>query len=519
MLKIKSVLDIIYMELNFLYGIKGDEEMIKVENEVKLTVREDTDNPFLKGLFKPNAKEYTVTNESLKIIGEIPKDLHGVYVRNTHNQVHEPLGTYHPFDGDGMLHAMHFENGKATYRNRFVRTPGFLAEQAAGKSLWPGILEPHLSTYRGWGAMGAMKDNAGTDVALHAGKLLASMSQGSEPHRLDPVTLEALGTESWGKSLFPHGISAHYKVDLQTGEMMFFNYGHTYPYMNYGVVNKDNQLAHYVPIELPGPRWPHDLGITQSYTILHDLPFYFDMDLLKNGVRKLEYHPEEPARFGVIPRHGDNSSIKWFEATSCHILHVANCYEEGDEVIMDACVSFNPRKPAVGEQGKDKYQKILEHLDKHNTQTHMYRFRFNMTTGKTYEETIDDEVTEFPIVSNDYQGYKYRYSYNTLFKKGDWSFIGIKKYDLFTGTSTRYMYGENRYGDEPQIARRINAVGEDDGYLITLVTDMEQNQSECLILDAHKIEDGPIARIILPERIQTGTHACWVEGDRIEGER
>ena len=28
----------------------------------------------------------------------------------------------------------------------------------------------------------------------------------------------------------------------------------------------------------------------------------------------------------------------------------------------------------------------------------------------------------------------------------------------------------------------------------------------------------PLARIILPHRISAGTHACWVEGDRIHGE-
>lgn len=493
--------------------------MLEIHDKIKITVQKDTDNPFLKDLFKPNDTEYTADTDSLEVIGEIPKDLHGIYVRNTHNQVHAPLGTYHPFDGDGMLHAVHFENGKATYRNRMIQTPGYLAEKAAGQSLWPGILEPHLSTYRGWGAIGAMKDNAGTDVVAHAGKLLASMSQGSEPHRLDPITLETLGVDTWARQLQPHGISAHYKVDLKTGELMFFNYGHTQPYMNYGVIDKNNQLAHYVPIELPGTRWPHDLGVTEHYSILHDLPFFFDDELMAKGIRKLEFHPDVPARFGVIPRYGDNSTIRWFEGTPCHILHISNCYEEGDEVIMDGCVSFNPRKPAVGVQGKDRFERIVAHLDKHNTQTHMYRWRFNMKTGQTIEEEIDDEVTEFPVVSNDYVGYKYRYSYNTLFKKGEWSFIGIKKYDLWTGTATRYEYGEHRYGDEPQIARRLNAVAEDDGYIITLITDMRENRSECIIINAKDIEAGPVARIILPERIQTGTHACWVEGDRIYGER
>ncbi|RSK33750.1 carotenoid oxygenase family protein [Bhargavaea beijingensis] len=171
--------------------------------------------------------------------------------------------------------------------------------------------------------------------------------------------------------------------------------------------------------------------------------------------------------------------------------------------------------PAVGEKNSDPYERILAHLDKHNTKTHMWRFRFNMKTGKTTEQCIDDEVTEFPVVNNHYVGYQYRYSYNTLFEKGNWLFIGIKKYDLLTGNATRYEYGEGRYGDEPQIALRPNPKAEDDGYVITMVLDMKNNQSEVLILGAAEIERGPIARIILPHVVQTGTHACWVEGERL----
>lgn len=493
--------------------------MIEVHKKYDLSSLKTEGNPFLKGAFKPNDTEYTADTDSLKVIGEIPKDLHGIYVRNTHNQAHEALGLYHPFDGDGMLHAIHFENGKATYRNRFVETVGFLAEQAAGRSLWPGLLQPEMYTQRGWGAIGSMKDNAGTDVIAHSGQLLASMSQGSEPYRLDPITLETTGASSWGKHLGKEGISSHYKVDVYTGDMMFFNFGETYPFMHYGVINRDNEMVHYEPVELPGARWPHDMGITENYTILHDLPMFFDEKDLAKGIRQTKFFKDIPSRFGVIPRFGDNSQIRWFEGTPCYILHLSNSYEDGDEVIMDACVSFQPKAPGVGEKGSDPFERILAHLDKHRTQTHMRRFRFNMKTGKTIEECIDDEVTEFPIVNNDYVGYKYRYSYNTLFKKGDWLFTGIKKYDLLTGTSTRYEYGDGRYGDEPHIARTPASVEEDDGYVITMVVDMVKNQSECIILDASEIEKGPLATIILPHVIQTGTHACWVDGDRIYEER
>jgi carotenoid cleavage dioxygenase len=419
-----------------------------------------------------------------------------------------------------MLHAVHFDDGKATYRNRAVRTTGMLAEQAAGASLWPGLLEPGKYTRRGWGAIGAMKDNAGTDVWAHGGKLVTVMSQGSEPWRLDPETLETLGPDPAWAQLIPDGVSAHGKVDPRTGEMMFFNYPEHAPFMNYGIIDKDNQLVHYTPIELPGPRWPHDLGITQNYTVLHDFPFFFDPEGLKHGVRKLEFHRDMPARYGIVPRHGGNKEIYWFEGTPCFVLHITNCFEDGNEVVMDGCISYDPQMPPVAEQSDptSPYAKITRHLDKHNTRTRIHRWRFDLSTGKTHEELLDDEVTEFPVTNNDYVGRPYRYSYNTLFEKGAWLFVGIKRYDLLTGSATRYEYGPGRYGSEPAITLRPQPTAEDDGYVVTLVTDLRADRSECIILDAADLAAGPVARIILPERISTGTQATWIEADRIDGE-
>lgn len=493
--------------------------MLEIVSKVKVTIRPDNDNPFLRGHFAPVDTEYNATAPDLKVIGEIPRDLNGVYVRNSHNQVHEPIGRYHPFDGDGMLHAVRFDDGKVEYRNRFVRTTGFLAEQAAGRSLWPGLTEPGKRSRRGWGSIGAMKDNAGTDVICHAGRLLATMSQCSEPYRIDPVTLDTLGVDAdWGPRIQPEGVCSHFKVDTATGEMMFFNFSERPPYMNYGVVDRDNKLVHYEPIDIPGARWPHDLGITENYSILHDLPMFFDPQMLRERKHRLRFYRDIPSRFGVIPRRGTNRDIRWFEATPCYILHLSNCYEDGDEVVQDGCISTDPLLD-VSKLPHEGYSRMKAMLDKHNTRTRMYRWRFNMKTGQTREQQLDDEVTEFPVVNNDYAGHAYRYSFNTLFEKGEWLFRGIKKYDLQTGGMERFEFGPNRYGSEAQIALRPNAKSDDDGYLVTLVSDLERNRSECLVFDAHEVTAGPLATIILPQRISNGTHACWVEDSRLASER
>ncbi len=100
----------------------------------------DDDHPYRTGAWRPNLREWDA--DDLEVVeGEIPTDLDGVYLRNTENPVHPSIGMYHPFDGDGMMHQISFAGGRASYRNRFVRTDGFRAEQEAGESLWTGFYD------------------------------------------------------------------------------------------------------------------------------------------------------------------------------------------------------------------------------------------------------------------------------------------------------------------------------------------------------------------------------------------
>ncbi|MFV4649338.1 carotenoid oxygenase family protein, partial [Mycobacterium tuberculosis] len=101
-------------------------------------------------------------------------------------QVHQPLGRFHPFDGDGMIHQIAFSGGRASYRNRFVRTRGFQAEQEAKGSLWGGLADPvQLAKRSGFGAHGSLKDSSSTDIIVHAGMALSTFYQCGEGYLLD----------------------------------------------------------------------------------------------------------------------------------------------------------------------------------------------------------------------------------------------------------------------------------------------------------------------------------------------
>ena len=474
----------------------------------------ETDHPYLTGAWTPNFDEFTA--DDLEVIGEIPRDIDGIYYRNTENPVHQPIGLYHPFDGDGMIHAMDFRDGRASYRNRFVRTRAFLAEQEAGHALWAGIAEdPRRSLRPGWGAHGSVKDAASTDVVVHAGRVLCTFYQCGEGYRLDPLTLETLGTEAWTPL---DGISAHPKVDEATGEMLFFNYSTHAPYMHYGVVNADNRLVHYIPIPLPGPRLPHDMAFTRNYSILADLPLFWDPEVLAKGRHAARFYRDIPTRFAIVPRYGSVEEIRWFEAEPTFVLHWLNAFEDGDEIVLDGYFEEDPAPPALASGHPDpRMRQLMAYVDEHSFKPKLHRWRFNLATGEVREGHLDDRILEFGTFNPAIAGTRGRYVYSTTTRPGWFLFTGIVKHDLETGRSWSLPFGKGRFGSEAPFAARANAKSEDDGYLVSFITDMEADRSECVLIDAGDIEAGPICRILLPHRISSGTHATWAPRHAVGG--
>lgn len=459
-------------------------------------------NPYIHGFYAPQLQEFTALD--LPVIGDLPKDLHGAFVRNGPNPAKTPQAPHHWFDGDGMVHSIYFENGKAEYRNRFVRSDDHLAD-LAGTCAAGGVLLPSTRS-RG---EKVYKDTANTDLVLHNGELMALWYISGTPVRMNARTLETLGNESFGGKL-PRHVSAHSKVDPRTGEFVFFDYSLYEPWMSFGVVSRDNELTHFSTVELPGPRLPHDMGLTENYVILHDLPVVFTEQGLRNNLWRI--HTEDrPARFGVAPRNGPGADIRWFETDPCYIYHVANAWEDGDDVVMHACRmvpnGFTPN-PEYGPFGAMVNVMALHAVP--------VEWRMNMRTGQVRQRQLDDRLGEFPIVNQAYTGRKSRWSYNVSMAPDELQrFDGLLKYDLETGACQAYRYAEGHGGSEAAFAPRLGAVDEDDGYVIVFVTDPNAGTSEVQVIAAKAFEDGPIARIPLPGRVPAGFHGAWAPGDQI----
>lgn len=475
------------------------------------TLPADDDHPYRTGPWRPQRNEWRA--EDLQVVaGRVPDDLDGVYLRLTENPLHPAIGHYHPFDGDGMLHSIAFSGGKASYHNRFVRTDGFLADNAAGRSLWAGFIENPSDAIRtdGWGARTRMKDASSTDVVVHRGKALTSFFMCGDLYQLDPYTVETLGKESWSGKFPEWGVSAHPKVDPVTGELLFFSYSKEAPYLRYGTVDKDGNLLHLTDVELPGPRMPHDMAFTENYAIFNDFPLFWDPELLQHDLHLPRFFRDLPSRFAVVPRRGDQSKIMWFETDPTYVLHFTNAYEDGDEIVLDGFFQHNPSPSTKGARSLEEAAFRWLALD--GFESRLHRWRFNLVTGKATEEQLSENFTEFGMINADLQTRDYRYIYAATGEPGKFLFNGLVKHDLLTGTEERVSFGDGVFASETPMAPRVGSTGEDDGYLVTFTMDMNDDASYCFVLDAAHPGEGPVCKLRLPERICSGTHSTWVDG-------
>ncbi len=269
----------------------------------------------------------------LKIVGELPRELNGTLYRNGPNPQFEAPGS-HWFLGDGMLHAFHLENGRASYRNRWVRTPKWQAEHDAGRALFGGFGGRKLPDAPATSCTDTGVAN--TNIIFHGGRLLA-LEEGHLPTEIEPGTLNRLGYCDYGKGI-AGPFTAHPKIDPVTGEMVFFGYnaaGPLTPALSFGSVNAAGVVTRFDRFEAPYASMVHDFIVTENHLLFPILPITGSMERAMRGKPAYAWEPEKGAYVGVMKRNGSAKDLVWFRAESCYVFHVMNAWEEGDRIIAD----------------------------------------------------------------------------------------------------------------------------------------------------------------------------------------
>ena len=458
-------------------------------------MRESERNPFLRGNFAPWRLEGVALD--LEVTGELPRDLAGTFYRNGPNPAFEPLGPYHWFDGDGMIHALQIADGRAAYRNRWVQSAGLLEERRAGKALFPGLLA--LASGEGAG----FKNTANTNIVWHAGKLLA-LIEAALPTRLAPDDLSTIGEHAFDGRL-SGAMTAHPKMDPETGEMLFFGYAPFPPYLTYHVVDRHGGLLRSVPIDLPWPSMIHDFAVTRDEVIFILCPLLFSFENIPQRGGVFSWEPERGTRLGVMPRGGAAADVRWFETGPSYVFHSLNAYRSGDKIVLDVAryprLLFMSPSQARADDAPDGAR--------------LHRWHLDLTAGSVRDEPLDDCQGEFPRLDERRAGLRHRYGYVALRVPGEPNagaelLTGIRRYDLDGGRTQTRCFGAGNGTGEPLFIPRRPESAEDDGYVVSLVYDAARDASDFYVLDAADITSEPVAVVHLPHRVPYGFHGNWV---------
>lgn len=460
--------------------------------------------PFLSGNFVPVEREIDAICE---VEGRIPTGLRGSFVRNGPNPMFEPLGKYHMFDGDGMLHRVSFGADAPVYRNRWIRTPALDAEIRHGRALYHGLAElfefpdPTLV-----GDAGPFKNPANTHIVRHAGRYLA-LYEGGPPTEVT-ADLHTVGVHTFG-GLLTGAMTAHPRMDPVTGEMVFFAYSPLPPYLRYHVADATGALVHSIDIDLPAgvPVMMHDFVITEHYSVLFDSPARFNLS--GEGTDMVRWQPELGTRIGVLPRFGAPRDVRWFDVPTGHVQHFWNAWEEDDRIVLSGSTL---RHAEFGmDTGGDLEASTAEAEAGKPT-----RYWIDLQRGTAGCEQLDDLGGDFCRFDDRRTGRRSEVRYMSAFGGANdriGEFDTVVKYDDRTGIRTCWYAGPTATVGEAVFAPDPSGTSEDDGWLLCAVHDTADDRSEVLVLDARAVDAGPVARVRIPQRMPFGFHANWFPAD------
>ncbi|MCJ2121478.1 carotenoid oxygenase family protein [Methylobacterium sp. J-077] len=442
-----------------------------------------TPNPFVIGIHEPMREE--LTQQSLAVIGAIPTQLDGRYLKMGANPARPVSAGHNWFLGDGMVHGLAIKDGKALwYRNRWIGSR--TAAAALGRPAAPG-------PRRG------RNDTVNTNVVDIGGRAFAIVEAGSFPVELSE-TLEAQRYNPFDGTL-TGSFTGHPHRDPITGETHAIAYdGRVWDAVRHVVVSATGRVVRDVPIPVEHGPCIHDCALTAGFVIVLDLPVTFSMRAVLAGHRfPFRWNQSHRARVGLLPREGRAADVVWCEVEPCFVFHVANAFDDRDGcVVLDVIAYPTMFASANGE------------LD---TLGRFERWKLDPSTRSVERRVIDQAAQEFPRIDEQRFGQSYRYAYTvSVPADGNPQLAGatkLYKHDLERGERRVHEFGDYHVPGEFVFVRADGGTHEDEGWLMGLVIDTANETTDFAILDARAFEAPPVATIRLGHRIPPGFHGNW----------
>jgi all-trans-8'-apo-beta-carotenal 15,15'-oxygenase len=445
---------------------------------------------------------------ALALHGRLPRGLAGAFYRNGPAR-HELGGQRyrHWFDGDGALQRYDLGLGgrnTITHRLRFVRTPKFEADSAAGRPVRAAFAThpPGMEPVRSADSINV----ANTSVAHHGGRLLA-LWEGGSAFELDPQTLATRGAHAWSPELAGMPFSAHPRIEPD-GTMWNFGVTSAAGALTLYRIGRNGALQQTATLRVPDITMVHDFAVTERHLVFLLPPYVFEGQRWRDGATFFDSHvwrPDLGLRVMVLDKADLQAAPRWFTLPPGFVFHLGNACEEGGVIRLDCMRS--PDAVAVREgfldvmcgrySGWESTSPMLVELD---------------LASDGARQTVLPMLAEFPRVDPRHVGRRY----SALFMLArDAAMVGrplldtVARLDLKSGRIERFRYGGAVVAEEHLFVPRPGGA-EGEGWLLGSALDLARPRTLFSVFDAQRLADGPLVQGEMARTLPVGLHGTFV---------
>jgi len=480
-------------------------------------------DPTAKGFFAPTRFEADIFD--CEVEGKIPKDLNGAFYRIGWDWLYPPkfADDALPFNGDGYVGMFRFRDGSVDYKGRYVGTERYLADRKARRQLF--------GRYRNASTDDPSVRNlnrtvANTALVAHGRKLFA-LKEDALPIELDPNTLQSRGSWNFDGKYAGRTFTAHPKIDPVTGEMICYGYEATgdlsHDVFVY-VIDKTGKLTREVRFKAPVISMMHDIGLTQKHIVFNTTGFVTSPERLASGGVHWAWDSRVPTYVAILPRDGDAKDVRWFKGPERAAVHILNANTKGNKVVVEAPVSDGNPFPFFPNADGSAFNP-----QKAGATLRRWTFDLGSKNDTWEEEVLFPQAVGGGLTRADERFWSVPYRYGFMgytdparpFNEARAGNLRGRvtncyaRFDIASGKMSSYFVGDVGGLQECQFIPRHKGAAEGDGYLIGVASNYADMHSELIIADATRLEEGDIARVKLPFRLNSQVHGWWATADEL----
>ncbi|SNZ18043.1 Carotenoid cleavage dioxygenase [Natronoarchaeum philippinense] len=468
----------------------------------------------------------------LPVEGDLPEWLSGVLLRNGPGRFSVGDQTVnHWFDGFALLRRFAIRDGGVEYASRFLRSDAYERARSEGA-----LRHDEFGTRPDDGLRGRLRrlisgeltDNASITVTHRGGEFVAV----TEPPRawaFDPDSLRTLEPRRFDDGVDATGSTAHRHYDPRRGETwgLATRHGRNGGYVLHRRPDGSSRREPVATIEVDQPAYIHSFALTDRYAVVTEPPFVTSPRRLLTADTFLDAHewrPEQGTRFFVCER-AIGAVAGPYRADPCFVFHHANAFEADGELVVDLVAfddasavtdfelsNLRSAEPDLPAGELRRYRLPVGPTDSDEMPSVPSPEAARATASETPVEPTPTTLHEGPVafpaidyVERNGRSYRYVYAAGNRHDPPETFLNRLIKVDVGTGDARTWSEAGVHPGEPVFVpAPPGRRDGEDDGVVLSVVLDTDEERSALVVLDA--VDLSVRARAPLPHALPIGFH-------------